>query len=76
MAQSYLKYNFPFTETPEEELLLINNDELVIENWNVNDNYKKCDISFKSFQYTEHKDKDFDADIDPDDNFYENAKKQ
>ena len=72
MAQPNLKDIFPFTDTSEEEFLLIN-DEVSNENWNVSDNYMKCDINFKIFQYTEHKDNDYEAAIDPDNNFYDNA---
>ena len=31
----------------------------------------KCDIHFKTFHYTEHKENDFEATIDPDKNIYE-----
>ena len=72
MAQPNFKDIFPFTDTSEEEFLLIN-DEVSNENWNVSDNYMKCDINFKIFQYTEHKDNDYEAAIDPDNNFYDNA---
>ena len=40
MAQPNLKDIFPFTDTSEEEFLLIN-DEVSNENWNVSDNYMK-----------------------------------
>ena len=43
MAQPNLKDMFPSIDTSEEEFLLIN-DEVSNENWNVSDNYMKCDI--------------------------------